>query len=84
MDMVKRASNGKEGYKLSVIIEKEDDMYVSHAIDIGVTSQGHTKEEALANVKEACELYLKHADLEEIRHLSKISKSKRIVASVII
>ncbi len=69
-------------YKISIVLDKEDDMYVSHAVDLGVTSQGRTVEEALANVKEACELYLKHADPEEIRHLKKASKSEHIVSSM--
>lgn len=43
--------------KYNVIIEKEDDWYVSKCLDNNVASQGKTIEEALQNLKEALELY---------------------------
>ena len=36
---------------------KEGDWYVSQCLEIDVASQGETEEEALANLKEALELY---------------------------
>jgi predicted RNase H-like HicB family nuclease len=36
---------------------REGDWYVSQCLDIDVASQGETEEEALANLKEALELY---------------------------
>jgi predicted RNase H-like HicB family nuclease len=49
-------------YKFSIVLEKEDNMYVSHNVQLGVASQGKTVEEAIANIKEASELYVKHCD----------------------
>ena len=40
------------------IIQKEEDMYVAKCSEVGTVSQGHTVEEAIANLKEATELYL--------------------------
>ncbi len=42
----------------SAIIQKDEDMYVAKCPEIGTISQGKTIEEALANLKEATELYL--------------------------
>lgn len=42
----------------SAIINKEEDMYIASCPEVGTTSQGKTVEEALANLKEATELYL--------------------------
>ncbi|HUU78368.1 MAG TPA: type II toxin-antitoxin system HicB family antitoxin [candidate division Zixibacteria bacterium] len=43
---------------LTAILYKEDDMYVAECPQVGTVSQGSTIEEALANLKEATELYL--------------------------
>jgi len=43
---------------LSAVIQKEDNLYVAQCPEIGTASQGSTIEEALANLKEATELYL--------------------------
>lgn len=43
---------------LTAVINKEEDMYVAKCMEIGTVSQGTTIEEALANLKEATELYL--------------------------
>ena len=43
--------------KYNVVIQKEDDWYVAKCLDNNVASQGKTIEEALANLKEAIELY---------------------------
>ncbi len=42
----------------TAIIQKEEDMYVAKCPEVGTVSQGRTIEEALANLKEATELYL--------------------------
>jgi len=43
---------------LAAVIQKEDDLYVALCPEIGTASQGSTVEDALANLKEATELYL--------------------------
>lgn len=42
----------------TAIIQKEEDMYVAKCVEIGTISQRKTVEEAIANLKEATELYL--------------------------
>jgi len=43
---------------LTAIVQKEEDMYVATCPEVGTASQGESIEEALANLKEATELYL--------------------------
>lgn len=50
---------------LSAIIHKEDNMYVAKCPEVGTVSQGKTIEEALANLKEATELYLEEFPLQD-------------------
>lgn len=52
--------------QLTVIIEKEDDMYVALCPEVDVASQGDTVDEARANLKEALELFFEVASPEEI------------------
>lgn len=51
--------------KLSAIISKEDGEYVALCPELDVASQGNSIEDALANLKEAVELYLE--DEKEIK-----------------
>jgi predicted RNase H-like HicB family nuclease len=43
---------------LTAVIHREDDWLVAECPEIGTASQGRTLEEAVANLKEATELYL--------------------------
>ncbi len=43
---------------LTAVVHKEEDMYVAECPEVGTVSQGTTIEEAVANLKEATELYL--------------------------
>lgn len=45
-------------YVFTAVLHREDDLYVAECPEVGTFSQGHTVEEALANLKEATELYL--------------------------
>ena len=49
---------------LTAVLHKEDDMYVANCPEIGTFSQGHTIDEAVANLKEATELYLEEFPIE--------------------
>ncbi len=42
----------------TAIIHQEEDLFVAECPEVGSVSQGNTMEEALANLKEATELYL--------------------------
>lgn len=44
--------------RFTAVINKEDNWYVAHCVELDVVSQGKTIEEAKANLKEAVELYL--------------------------
>lgn len=44
-------------YKLATVIVREGKWYVARAVELGVVSQGRTVPEAMANLKEAVELY---------------------------
>lgn len=48
--------------RLSAVVRKEGRLYVSWCPDLDVASQGRTIEKALANLREAIELYLEDED----------------------
>jgi predicted RNase H-like HicB family nuclease len=51
---------------LTAVIHKEDDWYVADCPEVGTVSQGKTVEEAVANLKEATELYLEEFPLQAV------------------
>ena len=51
---------------LTAILHKEEELYVAKCPEVGTVSQGRTVEEAVANLKEATELYLEEFPLPEI------------------
>ncbi len=58
---------------LTAVVGKEGKFYVAKTVELEVASQGKTIEEALANLREAVGLYLKHADESELAALRKKS-----------
>ncbi|MGD9568591.1 MAG: type II toxin-antitoxin system HicB family antitoxin [Sedimentibacter sp.] len=52
--------------KFTVVIQKEDDWYVSKCLENNVASQGKTIEESMANLSEAISLYYEDNDIENI------------------
>ena len=52
----------------TAIIQKEEDMYVAKCPEVGTVSQGYSIEEAIANLKEATELYLEEFPLKGVGH----------------
>jgi len=50
----------------TAVLHREDDLYVAECPEIGTVSQGHTVEEAVANLKEATELYLEEFPLPSV------------------
>jgi predicted RNase H-like HicB family nuclease len=51
------------------VIHKEDDLYVAECPEAGTVSQGYKVEEAIANLKEATELYLEEFPLQKTAKL---------------
>ena len=49
--------------RFTVAITREDEWYVARCLEVEVTSQGKSVEEARANVKEALELYFEDQPL---------------------
>jgi len=49
---------------LTAVLHKEEDMYIAQCPEVGTVSQGKTIDEALANLKEATELYLEEFPLK--------------------
>jgi len=50
------------------IIRKEENLYVAECSETGTASQGETFEDAMANLKEATELYLEEFPLKTFSH----------------
>lgn len=50
----------------SITISRDGEWYVAKDEDTGVTSQGETRAEALANLSEAIELYNEPVDEDEV------------------
>jgi predicted RNase H-like HicB family nuclease len=53
--------------RLTAIIEREDDGYVSLCPELDIASQGETVEEARANLQEALELFFATASPEAVQ-----------------
>jgi predicted RNase H-like HicB family nuclease len=50
---------------LTAVLHKEDDLYVAECPEVGTVSQGSTIEDAIANLKEATELYLEEFPIHD-------------------
>jgi predicted RNase H-like HicB family nuclease len=50
----------------TAVIHREDDLYVATCPELGTVSQGATIEDALANLKEATELYLEEFPFPDV------------------
>ena len=55
----------KRNFTFTAVIKKDEDMYVAKCAEIGTVSQGKTVKEALANLKEATELYLEEFPIKK-------------------
>ena len=60
-------------YKVSIVIEKDESGYYAYSPELeGCQSQGDSLEEAIANIKEAIELYLE--TLPEDEKMERLSR----------
>ena len=50
----------------TAVLRREDDLYVAEYPELGTVSQGYTVEDAVANLKEATELYLEEFPLPSV------------------
>lgn len=53
-------------YRLSAVVSRDGDFFVARGVEIELASQGRSVEDALQNLKEAFELWLKHAEPDEL------------------
>ena len=51
--------------QLTAVLHREENLYVAECPEVGTVSQGATLDEALANLKEATELYLEEFPVPE-------------------
>jgi predicted RNase H-like HicB family nuclease len=65
---------------LSAVVRKEGKFYVARGVELELASQGKTAEQALANLEEAFELWLRHAPLTERKRLQQPSLLGRVEA----
>lgn len=50
----------------TAVLHREDNLYVAECPEVGTASQGSSVEEAVANLKEATELYLEEFPMKEV------------------
>lgn len=48
----------KDTFTFSAVVHKEEDHYVSFCLELDVSGQGETIEEAVSDLKEAVEIYI--------------------------
>jgi predicted RNase H-like HicB family nuclease len=53
---------------LTAVVTQEGEWYVARCLEVEVASQGHSVEEALANLKQALEVYFEDAPPVEASH----------------
>jgi len=49
----------------TAVLHREENLYVAQCPEVGTVSQGETIEEAIANLREATELYLEEFPLKD-------------------
>ena len=67
-DIVENMKKVKMNQIFTALLHKEDHWYVAECPEVGTVSQGKTVEEAVANLKEATELYLEEFPLKDTSH----------------
>jgi predicted RNase H-like HicB family nuclease len=55
-------------HRFTLIIERENELYVALCPELDIATQGHTIEEACANLQEVLELFFEVVSLPEIEH----------------
>jgi predicted RNase H-like HicB family nuclease len=54
------------GYQLTAIVEREDDIFIAHCVELDIASRGFSGAAALANLKEVVTSFLANAQDAEI------------------
>jgi predicted RNase H-like HicB family nuclease len=53
----------------TAVLHKDEDLYVAECPEVGTVSQGYSVEEAVANLRDATELYLEESPIPQIPRL---------------
>lgn len=58
--------------EFSAVVTREGDLYIAQCLDVDVASQGASEPEALANLREALELYFQSPQTTAAPKVSKV------------
>jgi predicted RNase H-like HicB family nuclease len=64
---------------MNYVIYREDEFFVAQCLNVDVSSFGHTREEAVANLKEAVELYFEGETASAFSPVSEASVGQELV-----
>ena len=68
LPLYSKEGGNRMSYKVSIVIEKDEHGYYAYSPELeGCQSQGGSWEDAIANIKEAVELYLETLSKDEIK-----------------
>jgi predicted RNase H-like HicB family nuclease len=60
------------GYQLTAIIEREDDVFIAHCVELDIERHGSTRDAALRSLKQAVGLFVASArDVEILERLER-------------
>jgi predicted RNase H-like HicB family nuclease len=66
--------------EFTAIVERDGDWFISYCAEVpGANGQGHTREECIANLKEAIALILEYRREETLRAIPADAKSEPVV-----
>jgi predicted RNase H-like HicB family nuclease len=65
----------------TAVLIKEEDMYIARCPELGTVSQGDTIDSALANLKEATELYLEELSEDSLQDLLPAASSQPLITT---
>jgi len=65
----------------TAVLIKEEDMYIARCPELGTVSQGDTIDSALANLKEATELYLEELSEDSLQEFLPAADSQPLITT---
>ncbi|MEO6741889.1 MAG: type II toxin-antitoxin system HicB family antitoxin [Chthoniobacteraceae bacterium] len=64
---------------ITYCVYREDEFFVAQCLNVDVSSFGHTRDEALANLREAVELYFEDAPATDFTLVSEAEVGQELV-----
>lgn len=65
--------------EIAYCVYREDEFFVAQCLNVDVSSFGHTKEEAVSNLKEAVELYCEDETPDAFATVSEATVGRELV-----